>query len=133
MLTVKLRLTTVSDAQHGGFTTDSRAVSWGSIDSLCVNLTVPPRVHTVSCLEQPSEELQRDQQHKWREVEAAHLWQHAANGAKGRLSQPVQHDRDDAREELPGDEAGDRQRDEPGAPFTDQGTTQGWILWHRRS
>ena len=29
---VKLRLTTVSDAQHGGFTTDSRAVSWGSID-----------------------------------------------------------------------------------------------------
>ena len=40
MLTVKLRLTTVSDGQHGGFTTDSRAVSWGSIDELCVNLTV---------------------------------------------------------------------------------------------
>ena len=53
-----------------------------------------PDLQTVSCLEQPSEELQRDQQHKWREVEAAHLWQHAANGAKGRLSQPVQHDRD---------------------------------------
>ena len=29
---VKLRLTTVSDAQHGGFTADSSAVSWGSID-----------------------------------------------------------------------------------------------------
>ena len=29
---VKLRLTTVSDAQHGVFTTDSSAVSWGSID-----------------------------------------------------------------------------------------------------
>ena len=29
---VKLRLITVSDAQHGGFTADSSAVSWGSID-----------------------------------------------------------------------------------------------------
>ena len=40
MLTVKLRLTTVSDAQHGGFTTDSRAVSWGAIDVIFVNLIV---------------------------------------------------------------------------------------------
>ena len=29
---VKLRLTTVSDAQHGGFTTGLSPVSWGSID-----------------------------------------------------------------------------------------------------
>ena len=40
MLTVKLRLTAVSDAQHGGFTTGSGPVSWGSIDSLLANLTV---------------------------------------------------------------------------------------------
>ena len=29
---VKLRLTAVSDAQHGGFTAGSSPVSWGSID-----------------------------------------------------------------------------------------------------
>ena len=40
MLTVKLRLTAVFDAQHGGFATSSSPVSWGSIDVLFVNLTV---------------------------------------------------------------------------------------------
>ncbi len=29
---VKLRLTAVSDAQHGGFATGSSRVSWGSVD-----------------------------------------------------------------------------------------------------
>ena len=37
---VKLRLTAVSDAQHGGFATGSSRVSWGSVDGLFVNLTV---------------------------------------------------------------------------------------------
>ena len=32
MLTVKLRLTAVCDAQYGGFTTGWSPVSWGSID-----------------------------------------------------------------------------------------------------
>ena len=41
MLTVKLRLTAVSDAQHGGFTTGWSPASWGSIDELLVNLTMP--------------------------------------------------------------------------------------------
>ena len=40
---VKLRLTAVSDPQHGGFTAGSSPVSWGSIDELFVNLTVPFR------------------------------------------------------------------------------------------
>ena len=38
---VKLRLTAVSDPQHGGFTAGSSPVSLGSIDELFVNLTVP--------------------------------------------------------------------------------------------
>ena len=38
---VKLRLTAVSDPQHGGFRDGSSPVSWGSIDELFVNLTVP--------------------------------------------------------------------------------------------
>ena len=38
--TVKLKLIAVSGAQYSGFTTDSSAVSWGSIDELYVNLTV---------------------------------------------------------------------------------------------
>ena len=38
---VKLRLTAVSDPQHGGFTAGSSPVSWGSVDELFVNLTVP--------------------------------------------------------------------------------------------
>ena len=37
---VKLRLTAVSDPQHGGFTAGSSPVSWGSSDELFVNLTV---------------------------------------------------------------------------------------------
>ena len=41
MLTVKLRLKAVSDAQHGGFATGLSPVSWGSIDELFVNLTIP--------------------------------------------------------------------------------------------
>ena len=41
MLTVKLRLPAVFDAQHGGFATGLGPVSWGSIDELFVNLTVP--------------------------------------------------------------------------------------------
>ena len=40
MLTVKLRLAAVFDAQHGGFATGWSPVSWGSIDELFVNLTV---------------------------------------------------------------------------------------------
>ena len=40
MLTVKLRLPAVFDAQHGGFATGWGPVSWGSIDELFVNLTV---------------------------------------------------------------------------------------------
>ena len=43
MLTVKLRLTAVSDAQHGGFATGWSPVSWGSFDELFVNLTMPLR------------------------------------------------------------------------------------------
>ena len=43
---VKLRLTAVSDPQHGGFTAGSSPVSCGSIDELFVNLTVPlQRLH----------------------------------------------------------------------------------------
>ena len=38
---VKLRLTAVSDPQHGGLTAGSSPVSWGLIDELFVNLTVP--------------------------------------------------------------------------------------------
>ena len=38
---VKLRLTTVLDAQHGGFATGWPPASWGSIDELFVNLTMP--------------------------------------------------------------------------------------------
>ena len=38
---VKLRPTVVVDAQHGGFTAGSSPVSWGSIDELFVNLTIP--------------------------------------------------------------------------------------------
>ena len=38
---VKLRLTAVSDPQHGLFTAGSSPVSWESIDELFVNLTVP--------------------------------------------------------------------------------------------
>ena len=43
MLTVKLRLAAVVDAQHGGFATGWSPVSWGSIDELFVNLTMPVR------------------------------------------------------------------------------------------
>ena len=38
---VKLKLTAVFDAQHGGFTTGWSPASWGSIDELLVNLTMP--------------------------------------------------------------------------------------------
>ena len=41
MLTVKLRLAAVFDAQYGGFATGWSPVSWGSIDELFVNLTMP--------------------------------------------------------------------------------------------
>ena len=44
---VKLRPTAVLDAQHGGFTAGSSPVSWGSIDELFVNLTIPRRPLTV--------------------------------------------------------------------------------------
>ena len=37
----QLRLTAVSDPQHGGFTAGSSPVSWGSSDELFVNLTAP--------------------------------------------------------------------------------------------
>ena len=40
---VKLRLTAVSDAQHGGFATGWSPVYWGSIDDLFVNLTMPSK------------------------------------------------------------------------------------------
>ena len=51
---VKLRLTAVSDPQHGGFTAGSSAVSWGSIDELFVNLTVPSRgIPLLCCPAQP--------------------------------------------------------------------------------
>ena len=39
---VKLKLTAVFDAQYGGFTTGWSPASWGSIDELPVNLTMPP-------------------------------------------------------------------------------------------
>ena len=45
---VKLRLKAVSDAQHGGFATGLSPVSWGSIDELFVNLTIPCRVMRLS-------------------------------------------------------------------------------------
>ena len=38
---VKLKLTAVFDAQHGGFTAGWSPVFWGSIDELFVNLTMP--------------------------------------------------------------------------------------------
>ena len=38
---VKLRRTAVFDAQHGGFETGWSPISWGSIDELFVNLTMP--------------------------------------------------------------------------------------------
>ena len=38
---VKLRLTAVFDAQHGGFETGWSPISWGSIAELFVNLTMP--------------------------------------------------------------------------------------------
>ena len=38
---VKVKPTAVSDAQYGGFTTGVSPVSWGSIDELFVNLTIP--------------------------------------------------------------------------------------------
>ena len=38
---VKLRLMAVSDPQHGGVHGWLEPVSWGSIDELFVNLTVP--------------------------------------------------------------------------------------------
>ena len=41
MLTVKLRLAAVFDAQYGGFATGWSPASWGSIDELFVNLTMP--------------------------------------------------------------------------------------------
>ena len=41
MLTVKLGLTAIFDAQHGGVATGSSPVSWGLIDELFVNLTMP--------------------------------------------------------------------------------------------
>ena len=41
MLTVKLRLMAVFDSQHGGFATGWSPVSWGSINELFVNLTIP--------------------------------------------------------------------------------------------
>ena len=44
MLTVKLRLAAVFDAQHGGFATGWSSISWGSIDELVVNLTMPGSV-----------------------------------------------------------------------------------------
>ena len=56
---VKLRLTAVSDPQHGGFTAGSSPVSWGSIDELFVNLTVPTRsrqsreIPSVTCRSAP--------------------------------------------------------------------------------
>ena len=37
-----MKLTVVFDAQHGGFTTGWSPASWGSIDELFVNLTMPP-------------------------------------------------------------------------------------------
>ena len=40
---VKLRLTAVFDAQHGGFETGWSPISWGSIAELFVNLTMPPK------------------------------------------------------------------------------------------
>ena len=39
---VKLKLTAVFDAQHGGFETGWSPISWGSIAELFVNLTMPP-------------------------------------------------------------------------------------------
>ena len=36
-----MRLTAVFDAQHGGFETGWSPISWGSIDELFVNLTMP--------------------------------------------------------------------------------------------
>ena len=41
---VKLGLTAVFDAQHGGFATGWSPVSWGLIDELSVNLTMPAPV-----------------------------------------------------------------------------------------
>ena len=45
---VKLRLTAAFGAQYGGFATDWSPVSWGSLDELFVNLTMP------TCLPHPT-------------------------------------------------------------------------------
>ena len=50
MLTVKLRLPAIIDAQHGGFATGWSPVSWGSIDELFVNLTMPWRFILVASM-----------------------------------------------------------------------------------
>ena len=46
---VKLRLTAVFDAQHGGFATGWSPVSWGLIDELFVNLTMPMADRRMRC------------------------------------------------------------------------------------
>ena len=45
---VKLGLTAVFDAQHGGVATGSSPVSWGLIDELFVNLTMPVQIPGVA-------------------------------------------------------------------------------------
>ena len=57
---VKLRLRAVFDAQHGGFETGWSPISWGSIDELFVNLTMPlvpvlTRISFMNYRRQPSE------------------------------------------------------------------------------
>ena len=48
VLTVKLRLAAVFDAQYGGFATGLSPVSWGLIDELFANLTMPRRWTTTT-------------------------------------------------------------------------------------
>ena len=48
---LKLRLAAVFDAQYGGFATGWSPVSWGSIDKLFVNLTMPSGCHRQSRVE----------------------------------------------------------------------------------
>ena len=55
---VKLGLTAVFDAQHGGVATGSSPVSWGLIDELFVNLTMPFKMLDVRVLKTHARHVQ---------------------------------------------------------------------------
>ena len=74
---VKLRLTAVSDPQHGGFTAGSSPASWGSSDELFVNLTVPPGGLRGTASRRPEPAILPQNPPLARESETVALWRHA--------------------------------------------------------